>query len=79
MRQQLEERDVQQDVQRLLQPLQLRAAGHRPGHAPPLPLLRHPGQPTHRQAQVPIDYMHPILHMPLSIRLYAYYYLSSVM
>jgi hypothetical protein len=28
---------VQQDVQRLLQPLQLRAAGNRPGHTPPLP------------------------------------------
>ena len=39
LRQQLEEPDVQQDVQRLLQPLQLRAAGHRPGDTPPLPLL----------------------------------------
>jgi len=39
LRQQLEEPDVQQDVQCLLQPLQLRAAGHRPGDTPPLPLL----------------------------------------
>jgi len=39
LRQKLEEQDVQQDVQRLLQPLQLRAAGHRPGDTPPLPLL----------------------------------------
>jgi hypothetical protein len=39
LRQKLEEQDVQQDVQRLLQPLQLRAAGNRPGDTPPLPLL----------------------------------------
>jgi len=31
LRQKLEEQDVQQDVQRLLQPLQLRPARHRPG------------------------------------------------
>ena len=39
LRRQLEEEDMQQDVQCLLQPLQLRAAGHRPGDTPPLPLL----------------------------------------
>lgn len=43
MRQQLEEGDVQQDVQRLLQPMQLRSPGKWAGHPPPLPLLRHHG------------------------------------
>jgi hypothetical protein len=47
----LEQRDVPQDVQHLLQQVQLRAAGDRPGHSPPLPLLRQNGQ---SKVQVPL-------------------------
>ncbi|XP_047073339.1 uncharacterized protein LOC124682758 isoform X1 [Lolium rigidum] len=54
VQQQLEERDVQRQVQRLLQALQLRPSRHRPGHPPHLPLLRHHDQPAQRQAQVPV-------------------------
>jgi hypothetical protein len=55
LQQQLEQRDVQRDVQRLLPQVRLRAAGDRPGHPPPLLLLRHHGQSTQpTQAQVPV-------------------------